>query len=132
MLHDHFNRSLWAQIEKEQGFAEELKEYRRLKDELHDRCATWEGWSEDQHRKAILSLPSSPPSLTTPSSSSSSSSLSTSLSTPLSSENERLCHLAQLDSAGFVRLLKEEAGIPDPECHTQGNPRRRVVFIKTH
>jgi hypothetical protein len=106
LLHDHFNRSLWAQIAQEQDFDTELTEYRRLKDQLHDECVAWQELGEDEHRKAVL--------------------------TPGLTETERRCHLAQLDSAGFVRYLKELAGAADPECHTQGQPRRRVVFIKTH
>jgi hypothetical protein len=51
MMYDHFNASLWRQIGKEQGFAEELEEYRQRKAEISEQCASTANWLEDHHRQ---------------------------------------------------------------------------------
>ena len=108
-LYTHFNRTLWQQIEREPNFDEELAAFRDLKAQLSNQCSRWASWHEDQHRKALLEEEGK------------------ALSVP-----ERQCHLAQMDSVAFVKFLKQKSGVPDAECSTQGQPKRKVVYVKTH
>eukprot|EP01147_Barroeca_monosierra_P002803 gene2803-5646_t len=108
-LYHHFNESLWRQIAAEPNFQEELDEFKRLKDQLSTQCEPWAKWNEDEHRKALLEEDGKP-----------------------LPEKERVCHLAQMDSVGFVKFLKLRSGVPDLECNTQGRPKQKIVYVKTH
>eukprot|EP00049_Salpingoeca_infusionum_P019484 m.362063 g.362063 ORF g.362063 m.362063 type:complete len:1194 (-) comp20076_c0_seq1:1775-5356(-) len=109
MLYTHFNETLWRDIAKEDGFEEEVEEFRRLKAKLSSDCAPWASWGEDQHRKALMEEDGKSLAPAT-----------------------RQCHLSQMDSVGYVKYLKYLSGVPDPECATQGRPKHNVVYIKTH
>ena len=106
MLHNHFNKTLWKRIAQEKHFFEELAQFREAKEKFRRQCLYWQDFTEDMHRKALAEK--------------------------RLSAHEYQCHVAQLDSPGYVKFLKRRIGIKDPECMTQGQPRRRIIFIKTH
>lgn len=51
MMYDHFNATLWKQIESEVGFKEELQQFRERKAQLSGQCASTATWPEDHHRQ---------------------------------------------------------------------------------
>eukprot|EP00041_Stephanoeca_diplocostata_P028579 m.816227 g.816227 ORF g.816227 m.816227 type:complete len:67 (-) comp23394_c0_seq84:79-279(-) len=53
-LYHHFNRSLWAAIERETGFADEVAALKREKAAIASTCQRWAPLEEDQHRKRLL------------------------------------------------------------------------------
>jgi hypothetical protein len=129
MLYQHFNQSLWQQIAKEPRFEEELARFREAKDRLSGQCDSTASMDEELHRKKLME-------------------------TPLT-EAQKQCHLAQvsaracgkrhtnrwapspaghrranmcawqMDSVGFVKLLKYEWNVPDAECNV-ARPRKQV------
>ena len=72
-LYQHFNRTLWRDIAKEDRFDAELALFRERKAELSEQCAATARWDEEMHRKALME-------------------------TELSTE-QHACHLAQVGSA---------------------------------
>lgn len=94
MLYDHFNKTLWREIAKEEGFHEEVAEFKRQNALLSESCKGWAHWGEDKHRRALLEEPGLSP-------------------------EERRCHLAMLDSVGFSRVFKYRQGVEVKECRTQ-------------
>ena len=105
-LYDHFNASLWKQIETAPGFWEELKELRAWKDEITSACQETAGWTEDQHRAAMLGREGRRSSV------------------------ELQCHMLQLDSGGFVKYLKHWHGVDAEECpvFNVGLPQKTFIF----
>ena len=103
MLYDHFNASLWQQIEQERahGWDEELAELKAKIDGMAKSCSTLNYQNEDMHRSA--------------------------LEKPTLSDSERLCHLSFTDSKGYCKTLKREQGAPidEIECYAQ---RRQAQF----
>lgn len=74
-------------------FYSNLERFREMKLAVHNRCQEYQEWEEDLHRKALLETPG------------------------LSAER-RECHLMQLDSKGFVKVLKRRSSIQTRECRT--------------
>ena len=103
LLYDHFNRSLWASIQRDDGFAPDLARFQVLQATFSARCSGWSGWSEDRHRKSILEVTSAGP--------------------------EVACHLAMMDSASFSKFLKGRSGLPVTECRGQETPRQYVYLM---
>ena len=80
-LYDHFNKTLWRKIAEQEGFEEEVAEFRRRNAKLQSSCTQWDTWGEDKHRRALLEDHSI-------------------------SDGARRCHLTMLDSVGFSRVFK--------------------------
>lgn len=93
-LYNHFNKTLWQKIRQEDGFAEEVAEFRRRNALLQQSCRPWATWGEDKHRRALLEDAGL-------------------------ADSDRRCHLAMLDSVGFSRVFKYRQGVPVKECRTQ-------------
>eukprot|EP00045_Choanoeca_perplexa_P014678 m.174770 g.174770 ORF g.174770 m.174770 type:complete len:1183 (-) comp16756_c0_seq1:120-3668(-) len=105
-LYQHFNQTLWREIAQAKDFEQELELFRQRKAELSEQCVATARWDEEMHRKALMEK-------------------------ELTADQHQ-CHLAQMDSVAFVKYLKHQWGVADPECSTQGQARKQVVYVKTH
>eukprot|EP00051_Salpingoeca_urceolata_P011477 m.142328 g.142328 ORF g.142328 m.142328 type:complete len:1079 (+) comp17135_c0_seq6:72-3308(+) len=109
-LYDHFNRTLWREIAKEQSFFEEVELLRLFNGMLRRSCMGRLGLSENQHRKALVEAETGVSRL---------------------SMIEQKCSLALLDSGGFSRYLRFRSHLPVLECtDTQYFARMTYILIR--
>lgn len=106
MLYAHFNASLWKQIEREEGFHEEVAAMRQQQEQWTTTCTSWLKLKENEHRKVLVE---------------------DRVGRERLDETRRRCHEMLMDSGGFAKYLKFTSGLSVRECHTQY--WARIVFI---
>eukprot|EP00050_Salpingoeca_kvevrii_P003966 m.238503 g.238503 ORF g.238503 m.238503 type:complete len:1208 (-) comp10916_c0_seq14:1906-5529(-) len=106
-VYQHMNKTLWAAIEREVGFFEEVAEMRKLKEKIFNQCQGMTRMSEDMHLRALVEHSDD--------------------MTPSDQE----CHEALLDSKTFSRYLKLKAGIP-PGSWCARPPQKRIALLWAH
>eukprot|EP00056_Hartaetosiga_gracilis_P007391 m.107581 g.107581 ORF g.107581 m.107581 type:complete len:722 (-) comp12692_c0_seq2:646-2811(-) len=109
MLYEHFNQSLWRQIEQEKkhgGFDEEVAELRDQLKIYTQKCSQFKNHDEDAHRVELEE-------------------------NEMLTEENRLCHLMMLDSKGFVKHLKKRDGydIEKLECYAASYNKKMLHLV---
>ena len=105
-LFNMFNATLWARIDAEILFSQEVVRLREAIAVVQTECAPWDSWEDKARRRAVL--------------------------TNELTEVEKKCLLMGMDSKDFNLYFKSVHNVPVDECHTQGRPAQKIVYIKTH
>ena len=105
MLYQHFNATLWKQINAADGFWDDLATMKQIKADWAEECKRYANMDVDDHRRKMLGEKGP------------------------TGAAEMKCHLLQLDSEGFVKYIKQWTGVPHMECHRQGRPLKAYIFV---